>query len=481
MTEVMHGKDVLSVKSGILVQSLVSMCNCSIEKLPAIQATLIQLNFGLIPQECREQLVRSSSTYDRAKRMSMDIFASQGIRALFDYGASSADPPPDGVVHASICMDASKKVKHLVVKLVTYSSVDKVTRMRALQTDLSHSKKAYLSSELTYDSLMEELGQSMIRILAGVGDNFGLPEIKSVLQQLDKLRCRLSQEDQALLDVEGTVRGQIYKYCMGWFAVGRYISCMMHAYERIMLPLLARTMGPQGLKNTATVAQALYSVYYYTKLNKPVFDAFNLASVGGDPVRLSELPKAITTQFAQVALTSSPLQRICVQLTAAFYKRHLQSASFFDGKSLIDPHVRTISTRAIEIMPHIRMVLQWLVALDADWAATMPEVFEFVQKEKIRAVRLGFVDDGMVLEEAIADIMAEATPDMLTMGIKYMHAPWMTVVWSLLHVTDPTLATSFAQGLLLALAANNSIELSEQQKQAWRQPVEVPDAAHKVS
>jgi len=62
-----------------------------------------------------------------------------------------------------------------------------------------------------------------------------------------------------------------------------------------------------------------------------------------------------------------------------------------------------------------------------------------------------------------------------------LHAPWMTVAWSLLHVTDPTLATSFAQGLLLALAANNSIELSEQQKQAWRQPVEVPDAARKVS
>ncbi|KAJ1386225.1 hypothetical protein B484DRAFT_461099, partial [Ochromonadaceae sp. CCMP2298] len=193
-------------------------------------------------------------------------------------------------------------------------------------------------------------------------------------------------------------------------------------------------------------------------------------ATGDNYVRLIEL----------VAFLGSPVQRVCIKLTAGLFQRHMNSAKFYDGKSKIDSEARTISTRLVELTPHNRGVLQWVVSLDWEWSAAMPEEYEFLQKEKGRAVSLRLLDDEDVLEECIQDIMENATPDMLAMGTKYLYEPWMTVAWSLLHTTDPTLATTFAQGLLLALASNKGIVLSEQQKEQWQQPVEVPDAASEV-
>jgi hypothetical protein len=259
---------------------------------------------------------------------------------------------------------------------------------------------------------------------------------------------------------------------------------MMHAYERIMYPCLHGLLRSQGLKFTATVLQGLDFIYYYNKANLAALQSFNLASVGGDPTRLKELPKAITTRFRKSALTrwvsterqsaalvmlsdveateymkqlvmdyygaqwehvaklctcmsddsklsylalayaymanhsaggatgdnyvrlielvaflGSLVQRVCIKLTAGLFQRHMDSAKFFDGKSKIDSEAWTISTRLIELTPHNRGVLQWVVSLDREWTAAMPEEYEFLQKEKGRAVSLRLLDDEDVLEE----------------------------------------------------------------------------------
>ncbi|KAJ1406548.1 hypothetical protein B484DRAFT_469484 [Ochromonadaceae sp. CCMP2298] len=561
------GRENLSLRSGILVQVLQSMCNVSMEKQPMTQAVILQQLFGIIPEESRRQLVYSSHAYDNACKRSMDVYASNS-QALFVHGAA---PAGDCVVHACVVIDASHKKKDLVVKNYTYSSVDGVVRAKALLTDLSHSKKAVLSAELSIQSMTNELGEGgMVRIMGGCGDNFGLTEIAMVLASLDAERSESSEEVRRSLDVVSTVvPGLTYRYDVGDFAAGRLFSCFMHAFERIVKCALDGLLQAQGLANSAAAAQGLHSLAYYLDKNGDVLNAFNLASVGGGPTRLKDLPKPIRTKFKTVSLTrwlsaekssqkcielsdveatpfmktlvqdyfggensegwqdiakyctcfsdddsisylalalvytanhspggtsgdnytrliqivaflGSPIQRVCIKLAAGLLGVHLQAASFYDGKSAIDPTVRAMSTRAIELVPHNRHLLAWLARLDHDWTAELSVEYAFLQKEKQRAVSLGLCKggdvDGQEVEDVIQAVMRTATPKMLEMGMKYLHAPMMTDAMSLLHITDPTLHTCFAQGLLLALASNGSIVLSDADKQQWEQPSEAADA-----
>jgi hypothetical protein len=75
-TENENGAETSPLRTGIMVQMLQSTCNVSSEKLPLTQAALIQLCFGVIPEECRKRLVRSRYAYDNACKRSMDVFAS---------------------------------------------------------------------------------------------------------------------------------------------------------------------------------------------------------------------------------------------------------------------------------------------------------------------------------------------------------------------------------------------------------------------
>ena len=43
----------------------------------------------------------------------------------------------------------------------------------------------------------------------------------------------------------------------------RVISCRMHAFERILKPVFAQLLKDQGLKNSATVSQNIYSIAHY--------------------------------------------------------------------------------------------------------------------------------------------------------------------------------------------------------------------------
>jgi len=187
-----NNQETLSLETGIMKHDLTSTCLVSMEKLPLVIADVLQMLFGYIPEDNRNDLIFCSKTYTKVKeRNSMFIGATS--KAVF------TEPGETSVVHACITQDESHKRDNVSLKMVSHSCEDGKTRLRACNTDLTLSKKTENIANNTLDSLKREITErGMIKIFAATSDNAAIPTMGLILQHADGMRAR--PEDHQLTE-----------------------------------------------------------------------------------------------------------------------------------------------------------------------------------------------------------------------------------------------------------------------------------------
>jgi hypothetical protein len=126
-TEIINGKETLSVVTGLLVQDLMSNCGCSANKMPMIIATVISMLFGLVDADSFRSILRATDTYSLAAERTAEIVVHNGRRRFVERDAE------DVILNAYLILDASnKKNKGLVAKPITYETVGGVVKAGAL-------------------------------------------------------------------------------------------------------------------------------------------------------------------------------------------------------------------------------------------------------------------------------------------------------------------------------------------------------------
>lgn len=111
------------------------------------------------------------------------------------------------------------------------------------------SKKAIGSSNLTIESLKQELQEGIVFIFGGITDAFGAAqdEMIIVMRYIDKQAVKLSSVNKTLLLRQSIViPGLVYDYG-GTFREACTRTCQMHNFERVLVSLLDVLMGNQGL------------------------------------------------------------------------------------------------------------------------------------------------------------------------------------------------------------------------------------------
>lgn len=131
-TELINGRQTLSITSGLLVQDLISNCGCSVSKIPMIISIVITMLFGLVDIGSFKLLIKSCDTYALAAERTAALVVLNGRRRFMDREAA------DAILNSYIILDASnKKGKALVAKLYNYVSKDGVVRLGAFKVDNS--------------------------------------------------------------------------------------------------------------------------------------------------------------------------------------------------------------------------------------------------------------------------------------------------------------------------------------------------------
>jgi hypothetical protein len=131
-TELINGRQTLSITSGLLVQDLISNCGCSVSKIPMIISIVITMLFGLVDMGSFKKLIKSCDTYALAAERTAALVVLNGRRRFMDRDAA------DAILNSYIILDASnKKGKALVAKLYNYVSNDGVVRLGAFKVDNS--------------------------------------------------------------------------------------------------------------------------------------------------------------------------------------------------------------------------------------------------------------------------------------------------------------------------------------------------------
>ena len=167
------------------------------------------------------------------------------------------------------------------------------------------SKKAVGSSNLTIESLEEELKEGIVFIFGGLTDAFGAAqdEMIIVMRYIDKRAIELSSVNRTLLLRQSMViPGLLYDYG-GSFREACTRTCQMHNFERVLVSLLDVLMGNQGLTYEMTSAQNLYRLNYYWVKYKAMVNALTTVAVGGDPTLYKGAPKEIRKLIGKVART----------------------------------------------------------------------------------------------------------------------------------------------------------------------------------
>lgn len=292
----MRGQETLTFHSGFAVQRLLSLGGCSNEKLPMIIATVLQMFFGNLDKAIFNKLVKSSPTYGTASDRVMHVFTLDAARV---WGSADVSPE-EAVLQAALCMDASNKSsKDMVIKLISYTNgVDEV-RLKALKTDIVHSKKSLLGADHTYKSIQSEISDlGLVKIRGGTADGFGLAELREVLRRIDALQAQTPTPQ-----IELGCPGLFVQYGRGNFASLRLWNCSMHGDERVLRPMLTALLQTGGLENNATVTQNLYRISRYTHMFADELQAILLLTVGDDPTKLRTLPRSLTSLFKQACAT----------------------------------------------------------------------------------------------------------------------------------------------------------------------------------
>ena len=205
-TEMINGKETLSVVTGLLVQDLLSNCGCSANKLPMIISTVITMLFGLVDVDSFRSIIRATDTFSLAAERTADIVVKNGRRRFIDRDAE------DAILNAYLILDASnKKNKGFVAKPMIYEDKRGNICQGAFQVDNTVTKKAVGSAHLTTMSLEDELLWGLIFIFGGVTDAFGAAqeEMLMVMRYIDRRAREMSEENPDILLRKSTI---IIKY-----------------------------------------------------------------------------------------------------------------------------------------------------------------------------------------------------------------------------------------------------------------------------
>jgi hypothetical protein len=299
----------LSLHTGMLVQSLRSMCNVSLEKMPLVIATVLTMLFGLLPLALFKSLVPASSTLDASANRASH-YLGERVTRLF------TSDLPVAFICATLILDASNKgEKDLVCKVVVGLCYDLVVRYTLLNTDRTITSKSLGGSHLTTESLYEQLTFAGVwKITSAVVDYFGLGEAKQVLVKLDEAARDNPDKDRMTLKSK-FIPDQFYMLGAA-FRIFRWLTCKMHALDRIFKPWHNEIIGKQGLGKNGTTAQNVYSIAYYMRIYKDYFQFLARTSVGGDittplPEELDSLLKTIcSSRWLSSELTNFQLWQL---------------------------------------------------------------------------------------------------------------------------------------------------------------------------
>ena len=77
----------------------------------------------------------------------------------------------------------------------------------------------------------------------------------------------------------------------------------MHNFERVLLPLLDKVLGKQGLAHELTTSQGMYKVNYYWVKFRNMLDTLTIDSFGGDVTQYLDAPPSIKNLVGEIART----------------------------------------------------------------------------------------------------------------------------------------------------------------------------------
>jgi hypothetical protein len=300
------GQKALSMHSGMFLQNLVSSCLVSVNKIPEVIGSVLTLMFGDLGDWFLNSFINNAKTYDDAMIRSSEVLNSFNSDLFIEKDTNEFSQYAVPIIFACLIVDgANKKGMNLNTKPFTYLGLDWKIHQSSLHTDHTHSKKQSITSASTFDSIVEQIGIDGVTRINGAGcDKFAEGELSKVLNAIDKLCNRLweNENERHKLRYQG-LYGVIYIYGVGGFRKHRVWTCLMHALENILKPLLEAILSTRGISKDATVLSNLFKVHWFNKRYKDLFDFLNVQSVGGEVERLKELPKVIQRTFKEVADT----------------------------------------------------------------------------------------------------------------------------------------------------------------------------------
>lgn len=295
-----NGATTVSLLAGLLVEDILSTGGCSVEKMPHIVGAVLNLIFGVLPEEVTDVLVKSSGTYNTARERSME-FCTAHNSALFTCMDHS-----ESIVQACLCMDLSNKMnRNLVAKPYVARCMDGVVRTKGLLTDVSISKKADVGKALTLASLTEEIGAlGILKLCAATADRYGVAEVQKIMEAIDEQRIfRHTEHPEEFTVNSSVVQGLTFDIGCGHFGAERVRSCSMHAFECILKPLLVELVQTTALENDAHIGHNMYSLSYYMDKFRAVIQTLNLLSVDGDIDNISDCPTEVMNIFKKICLS----------------------------------------------------------------------------------------------------------------------------------------------------------------------------------
>jgi hypothetical protein len=163
-----HGTPQLSLKSGLIVEALVTQCGVSMEKLPMVIVLVLAMMLGKLGNEEEvAQVVKATDTYAVARERAADV--SRGMNKQ-TFTAPATDPRRVLVAHLQ-CDDSNKGVDVTCLP-ITVLCGDNTVRSRSLLALQAVSKKSSASRRITQSIRQELTDRGAVRVLGGTTDGF---------------------------------------------------------------------------------------------------------------------------------------------------------------------------------------------------------------------------------------------------------------------------------------------------------------------
>lgn len=166
-------------------------------------------------------------------------------------------------------------------------------------------KKSKESAILTIDSLNKEIDKGVVFIFGGLTDAFGAAqeELLIVLKDIDvKASIIKNSTPNYFCRKSDVLPGLVYDYG-GAFRQACLRSCQMHNFERVLIPLLDKLLGKQGMAHDMTTSQGMYRVNYYWMKYRNMLETLTVDAMGGEVSSYLQAPPAQKNLIGAIART----------------------------------------------------------------------------------------------------------------------------------------------------------------------------------